>query len=245
MRAYRYLYHMRVLVLLFVLRCAAVCAQFELGVGAGAYQRWLIPHDPTGMVSVGSEAPLPTFSLFYNERLEEHGLDLTMSLDHERRSFRVDRNDYNRSGGIDKGSLTYRWDAVCLTVAMDVYLLHDHRLAVRPGMQFGWAVAGRKQGEVEQSGYAEVNGNNTYWSNKRTVNDAITVSGTDVRVLLGLRYRIPLSERVSLLLDPFASIALGNAHVSDGAFRDRQLGLRIGVAYHLSGRPFTSLIPQG
>jgi hypothetical protein len=216
------------------------CAQFDLGLSAGAYVFTIRPRGSTSAIQnkyTPTGHPLPTFSLSYNERTTVKGADLTLAVDYVYKEFHA----FLYSGGHFGSSteLDLQLHLLYFTVAPDIHLDPGGNSALRIGLQFGTLLSGHERGMRRDQG---VDPNGVYYSTVEQVNGRTNLVGGDLRALFGLRVMPLISGKRWLMVDMYSSFALSGLVRGEASSRGMDMGLRAGYLLHCERRALTKLM---
>ncbi len=212
---------MRWLTLVVCLATLESHAQFEWGVGAGAFTHVLSgssegsPVAPSVSNAAGAR---PLLALFYRER-SKHMANFFAELSLLRSTFSTEI----RSGG-HYGSTKYldvRLDDLYLTLGPE---FGSDNAGLRIGMQIGFLVNGRQEGSMQ----SESSLSGLSW---QTIPPSKADDFTgDLRFLASFHYKLPLKSRLGLCIDPFLSLPLSSIlKGQDPKLVSQQMGFRLGV----------------
>lgn len=231
----------RVLMAIGIAGAATCAAQFDVGPMAGGYLYVLNASDGSGgSPSVGSGQAFPaTASFFYRDRRPTNG-NFFAELDWRHRAF-IAHLDEGGLGGGTRTDLDVRLDHLYLTFGPE---FGRRSMTFRIGLQLGWLLGGSMEGTSHGwSMYPPPQGD---WS-KHTITGSVQEQFKgDQRLLLAARYQRALNGTLSLSVDPFISSSLSSMLVSgDNVIRGVDLGVRVGISRHFTGRGFWTRMRAG
>lgn len=211
-------------------------AQYDLGVGVGAYRQWLreVPSDDDHYYARFSdfEAPGLSASVFYREVCSAH-VDLGMEIRFVRRSFTVNHG-YGGLAGSDSEFLQADLDLLYLAITPEVRMDAKGSAVVRFGPMIGQRVGGRVSG----SSYYQYAGT---IESRSFQNAPPTMLRGDLRFLFGLGLRQVGTKSIGVALDMYLNMAVSSLLDGPGRNRGSDLGITIGIFRRSQGKPFTRL----
>ncbi|HMC98415.1 MAG TPA: hypothetical protein VKG92_12215 [Flavobacteriales bacterium] len=213
-------------------------AQYDLGLGVGAYVYTLHVSDPSGpgggSPSITSDQAFPlTASIVYRDRMPEKDCNFFAEVSWSHRSFTAHLDE----GGLGGGRYTHA------DVKLDnLYLGFGPEwgqgpLTVRTGIQIGWVLGGTVEGYYGNwSIYPPPEGD---WSKGTISGSAHDYFIGDVRWTFALRYVLNIGKNLNLYFDPYMSPSFSSMlKDGDNKIRGVDFGLRVGVFSAFKGRGF-------
>lgn len=170
----------------------------------------------------GVDQPVWSMAVFYREHAPGR-IHLGGELQVDRRRFSASWSD----GGLGSGEATtasVELYTVRLALLPEVDLDRGGTTRVRFGLAMGAVVAGR------------MNGTRTSWGLNGPVNETLVNAdpkgfGGELRALLGLGIRVPLTAVGELVIDPFTALSLLPMIRTGGGSRSWESGVRLGWAF--------------
>lgn len=192
------------------------------------------PHVDSHVWNVGRAAF--SASVFYRERYSgfaDLGFDLTLA----HRSFNASYSD----GGLGGGSSTAaraELDQLYIGVKPEVRLDAKRSAVVHFGFMAGFLVGGSAKGTSSSWSAAGPGSRNEDA-------DLTNNFGGDLRFAFGLGFRVPVSDRWVITIDPEWTIAFTTMLRQPAGMRGSDIGMRIGLSRLSNGRSLTSFIKDG
>ncbi|MBK9274538.1 MAG: hypothetical protein IPM49_08365 [Flavobacteriales bacterium] len=209
-----------------LLTIAQATAQYAIGITVGAAHLDLQERkrkNTTGSLDFeGVDQPAWSMAVFYREHTPGR-LHLGGELQVDRRRFSASWSD----GGLGSGESTtasVELYTVRLALLPEVNLDQPGNTRLRFGLALGAVVAGR------------MNGTRTGWGLNGTLNETLGDAdpkgfGGELRAMLGLGIRVPLTAGGELVIDPFTALSLVPMVRVGGGSRSWESGLRLGWAF--------------
>lgn len=234
-----YFRSVRALVLSFMLLVAAQYArgQFEVGIGAGAFQSAMRMGD-TGSGSPWirpSSAPAHTAALYYRDQLPSIA-NFFAEVSWSRRAFMVHFDNSGRGGGV----------VTDLDVKMDVLHLcfgpefGTRVFSFRGGIQIGRFLGGTATGIIKT------------WSMSPGPTTTEEASGHardyfngDIRMLAALRLSLRLGAQFSIIIDPYMSVSISSMSRQSNSIHGIDAGIRLGFFRFSSSAGFWKRLRSG
>ncbi|MCC6402362.1 MAG: hypothetical protein IT227_16480 [Flavobacteriales bacterium] len=209
-----------------LLTIAQATAQYAIGITVGAAHLDLQERkrkNTSGRLHFdGVDQPAWSMAVFYREHAPGR-VHLGGELQVDRRRFSASWSD----GGLGPGESTtasVELYTVRLALLPEVDLDRAGTTRVRFGFALGAVVAGRMNGTRS---YWGLNG----WVNETLVNADPKGFGGELRALLGLGIRLPLTAGGELVIDPFTALSLVPMIRTGGGSRSWESGVRLGWAF--------------
>ncbi|HQW85559.1 MAG TPA: hypothetical protein PLH93_00165 [Flavobacteriales bacterium] len=209
-----------------LLTIAQATAQYAIGITVGAAHLDLQERkrkNTSGRLHFdGVDQPAWSMAVFYREHAPGR-VHLGGELQVDRRRFSASWSD----GGLGPGESTtasVELYTVRLALLPEVDLDRAGTTRVRFGFALGAVVAGRMNGTRS---YWGLNG----WVNETLVNADPKGFGGELRALLGLGIRLPLTAGGELVIDPFTALSLAPMIRTGGGSRSWESGVRLGWAF--------------
>lgn len=209
-----------------LLTIAQATAQYAIGITVGAAHLDLQERkrkNTSGRLHFdGVDQPVWSMAVFYREHAPGR-IHLGGELQVDRRRFSASWSD----GGLGSGEATtasVELYTVRLALLPEVDLDRGGTTRVRFGLAMGAVVAGR------------MNGTRTSWGLNGPVNETLVNAdpkgfGGELRALLGLGIRVPLTAVGELVIDPFTALSLVPMIRTGGGSRSWESGVRLGWAF--------------
>ncbi len=215
-----------------------ISAQYEVGLSGGVFHAAMsTSRNSRGGGSFGPGDVMPyTVGVWYRERSAKRvGLGLGGQWTH--RSFRADYT----TGGLGYGSnyeTAVNADFVHAYVGLEVRLDGKGRLNLRTGPQFGFFVGGNARGTY--SGWSTLSPSDSETFRQ----DDLDYHG-DVRWFLGFGFWSALHQRLSLSVDPYASVSITPMKEDDPRFMSIDFGLNVSVGLRMKRRTLWETVRAG
>lgn len=215
---------------------APASAQYDFGVGVGGVLEELRafqsddPHRTTWVGDVGRTAF--SASAFYRERYSEF-VDLGFDLTFAHRCFDASYSEGGLGASVNR-TVHAELDQLYIGVKPEVRMDAKRRGVVRFGLMVGFLVGGAAKGTA--SSWSMIGP-----STRIEDADLIRDFGGDIRFAFGLGFRVPLSERWAIAIDPETTIAFSSMLKAGAGMRGSDIGLRIGLSRRSNREALTSL----